>query len=242
MLTKIKICGIISSLMKGECSVIITQDNEKNILFGELNVVEEKKEEFKAVRDYLMKHSNDLGHYQVVDKDLSGFCSLLNAGYTRVPNTDVLRYQEIKSKFGDECDYERIDYHSVYLNSILLFTSLLNDLNVSNYDEIAKQFICNGIYYTAPINEIWNDCSQKMTDLNSFLNRNKETYLGDLKAFRAAIKEGYIRYDIIEKISPQQQRGHAIFGAGDLQSLNQIEVNNTLIHGNNHYLKKQRKK
>lgn len=212
----------------------------KTIICGNLEIVEEKRDEVQSVRDGLMSSEKGLGNYKITEKDLYGFHSLLKTGYSRKINTDTLIYQEIKSKNEDECDYEKKEYQSIYLNTILLLTSLLNDLDASKHDEIAKQFIYNGIYKVAPIEKIWESCSKKMTDFNSEINR--ATKLRDLKAFRAALKIGYIRYNIIDQIEPSDSRFQDFYKNIAATNINAISINNALILGDKQHLIKKHKK
>lgn len=214
--------------------MIITQDKNKNIMLGNLKVTDRKG--LLEVRDYLLKSKKELGHYKREFEQLSGFKSILNDGYSKEGNHLVFR--EITSNYHDDCDYTKETYTCIYRNSILLFTSLLNDLDVSRYDEIAQQFIIQGIIKVAPFESIWSTCARDMATIRNLDERKLK--LKDLSAFRAALKSGCITYQVEEEIKRADQNHvrYSMFAKNGKE----IVPNNTLILGDNSYIQKQVKK
>ena len=215
---------------------IITQDKNKNILVGSLNVTDEKG--LLDVRDFLMKSKRDLKHYSREIEKAYGFRSLLTEGYSRDGNKLV--YCEIGDGYKDECEYTKERFEFKYLNSILIFNSLLNDLDASKYDEIAKEFINNGIIKVSPLNKIWNSCAFDMTNIES--EKNIAIKLADLKTFRAAISSGLITYKIEERYTKDSQLGHYILKGKVPDKLQNVTINNTLLLEDNRYLVYQKKR
>ena len=68
----------------------------------------------------------------------------------------------IKTYYNEHC------YEYLNLNTFLIITSLLGELDTKCYDMVAKNFVKYGIFKVMPFDEIWSECSKKM-------NKNKES-------------------------------------------------------------------
>lgn len=222
--------------------MIITQDTENTLLIGKINV--KRRDELKELRDDLINRE-DTNNYQISTKEgLASFESILKTGYTREGSTLLNQY--ITSINGDECEYTKKTIQSIYLNSILLFTSLLGELDSTNYNEIAQQFIGKGIINCMPFENIWTKYSAAMVEkaLETYKEKDKRDLNAwkryDLKMFRLALKEGIITYDTeaqydFSKIIGVGSRGYA-------QDMKELSINNTVILGNNDIFVKARKR
>lgn len=214
---------------------IITQDQKNNILVGSLQVKDEKG--LSQVRDFLMKSKRDLKHYRREIEQAYGFRSLLTEGYSK--EGKKLVHCETGDGYKDECEYTKERFELKYLNSILIFTSLLNELDASIYDEIAKEFISQGIIKVAPLKKIWTPCAEDMATIKT--EKDIAIKLADLKAFRAALNSGLITYKIEEKYNKDSQQGHYLLKGKVPEKLQNIAINNTLLLEDNRYLALQRK-
>lgn len=204
--------------------MIITQDKDKNILIGELKVRD--YEGLKDIRDGLMQYNKELSNYQIKTEYLYGAKDTLQTGYSKEGNKLIHR-NIVSIRFGNGCRYMQEKINNTYLNSILIFTSLLNELNPSEYDEITKQFINQGIINVSPIDKIWNTCIKDMTTYNNSEEiKNKKK---DFLALCAAFKLGIIAYEVVYKIPKSEQNEHFAFQGITIDELHEIAANTSII-------------
>lgn len=209
--------------------MIITQDKDKNINFGNLVVC--NKDGLKEVRDYFMQYRSDIDcktYDYSIEKNLSSFSSILPRGYFRVGNTIV--HNNICGKNSDldgdvQCDYDREVYSCNYLNTILIATSLLGELDASNFDFIVKQFVGNGIIYCSNIDKVWPKCSKNM-------HFNKKETVKDLRVLRELLKMKIISYEIEEQYSKEKFNG-VNFKNFHCQDLESLRINSDILLGKN---------
>lgn len=238
--------------------MIITQDLEdKSIFIGDI-VVDDRKSLIE-LRDFLMQYNNGkLETYKVIStvdannsSDLYSFRSLLEFGYFREGNKLVHQYlldNFSKESSDDYCGYRRDNIYSVYLNSILLFSSLLGELDSTGYDTVVQKFVGTGIYNCHSFGEMWPICSMKLATsylkkLDSFsynetkiLRELEKLRLMDLKAFRTALKLGIIRYEINRKITKEEYSNRSTFRGVSVREAEQIIYNNIVILGEKHHV------
>lgn len=222
--------------------MIITQDTENTLLVGKLKV--KRRDELKELRDELINRE-DINNYQISTQEgLASFKSILKTGYIREGNT--LMNQYITSSTGDDCEYIKEKIQCTYLNSILLFTSLLGELDATNYNEIAQQFIGKGIIHCMPFENLWPKCSSTMVEqaLESYKEKGQKSLNAwkrhDLKMFRLALTEGIISYDVVTKYDFSK-----IIGVGSChfsKDMKELSINNTAILGDNSIFIKARKR
>lgn len=216
--------------------MIITQDKQKNLLCGD--IVVKDREILKEIRDCLIQNRADLPNYKISTEELAGFRSLLDVGFLREDNHLIHKY--ITAQYDDDCYYTREVIHCVHLNSILLFTSLLGELDATHYDSLGQQFIAKGIIKCVPFEQLWLECFQNMVAYYSEPIINK-IRLQDLKAFRKVLALGVIDYEVSQQISPLEMKRQVIKGLTSAD-LSQLEVNNAVILGDNRIFEKRRKK
>ncbi len=233
--------------------MIITQSlKDKKIYVGE--IVVKDKYGLKEVRDFLMKYSNDkLETYKVIgicddngSCDLYSFRSLLNFGYLREGGALIHQYpvDDCLDDSTDECcAYRRDKIYSVFLNSILIFSSLLGDLDGSGFEPVVQSFIGTGIINCHSFEEVWPRCSRNLATkrdsqlskypdhARDFFRLMEEIRLNDLKAFRTVLKEGLIHYQIDRAIPKEVYTDHKTFSGITCLDLEQIMCNNELILG-----------
>ncbi len=212
-------------LIDNTSNFIVTQDKDRNLKYGILSV--NNPETLKKIRDALLCYSAN--NYTVFGSlvRLSSSCvfpkRIVRDGNSLIFNGFVCN--SIQNGYvSDSCEYSRKVYQNNYLNTILIATSLLNDLDGSNFDSLVQSFIGNGIVRCLPIEKIWPSSSQNM--YNDFTQNNI-----DLVKFCDLLKEKIISYEIVEEISRQNLNSHEF--SSRLIDLNQIEINSNILLGEN---------
>ncbi len=204
--------------------MIITQDKDKNILIGNLEVLDQ--DGLKEIRDHLMQYRTDLANYERTMEDLTGYRSVLSTDYVKKGNLLVHNFinEDVVDEDFDQCSYTKETFASNFLNTILISTSLLGELDASGLDHVARQFIGAGIYRCVPLEVIWEACSNDL-----YFNRKKQNY--DWRAFQNLLKLGLISYHIAEKISKEQINRSTLI-TGNCEDLQQIKINSDILLGN----------
>lgn len=217
--------------------MIITVDKYNNIKIGDFVIKD--KEELKKCRDFLMNESfegDKLPTYRVLsDIDRITSVDFFKAGsFAKDDNLVIHEELNCDSDVG-LCSYNEKVISSYFLNSILIFTSLLGEINKSSVSPIAQQFIENGIFRYDSFENIWKDCSKNLL-------KRKSKY--DLIAFRAALEEPspMISYEISRVISGDESRHAGFFRGLDFNALNQIKYNSKILLGDNSIFEKDKQK
>ena len=163
----------------------------------------------------LLKNSKEIDTFKVVKSEpLGGFESLISTRPIR--DGEKMIYHDVTRRYGnDECEYIKKEVEYLRLNSILLFISLLGELDSTYYDEYAQDFVAKGIINYKPFDQIWKQCSGNMVmkvveeykrleseDISKSL---KKAYLRlkklDLKTFRSVLQSGVITYEIVDELN-----------------------------------------
>lgn len=217
--------------------MIITYDKDRNFLIGDLVV--KKKEELKQFRDSLMNGSfgdEKVPVYRILSNvNKSTLREFFRDDSFRKDDTLVV-HKELNSDSDDEiCEYNEKIIASCYLNSILIFTSLLGEIDKSSVRPIAQQFIENGIFRCDSFDSIWEKCSKELLEQGS---------KSDLIAFRAALEEPdpTISYEISRVITEEESRHGGFIRGFDNRALDQIKFNSEIFLGNNFLVKSKVKR
>lgn len=207
--------------------MIITIDKDENICIGDLKV--KKREELKEFRDYLMNESFGKGKFSTYkilsDVNKSTLSDLFVPGSFKKGDALVV-HKELASSSQDEiCEYNEKVISSYYLNSILIFTSLLGEIDSSSVSPIAQKFIQNGIFRCDSFDKIWEKCSREILDKGS---------KNDLIAFKAALEgtDSAICYDVSRVISKEESQHGGVMRGVDANALNQIHCNSKILLDN----------
>lgn len=216
---------MMSNTNSSDSSLIITQDRDKNLKYG--NLVANDIQRLRKVRDSLVKNSS--GNYNVYDDSIK-LSSCYHSTEKTVCHGDKLIYNGLvytpiyNGKMSNFSYCSRRIYQSNYLNTILIATSLLGDLKNIHFDSPAQEFIDAGIIRCLELDQIWPLCSRKM--YADFTQQNR-----DLVKFCELLKEGIISYEVVENVSKDELNGYGIFSK--LKNLRQIEVNSDILLGEN---------
>ena len=232
-------CVTIGFIFKGECSVsimnssdIITYDKKgDNLLIGGLRV--NNRKELEELRDELLQEKR---LYQVsTSENLGGLSSMIRSGFSR--EGDHLVHRKITD--SDPSDgvslYTEKVIECTVLNSLLLMIGLSGELDVINYDGLAKQFIRTGIIQCKRIENIWGSCSNNIVKgVFAEISKNDQVDLNqlltnDLILFRNLLQEGIITYDVIKEIPFGKMVDEAVFKAWNMKTKEELEINNALL-------------
>ena len=204
---------------------IISTDGN-NILFGLLEV--KNKKELKEFRDYLV------GDFDVFNKKSCTTSDLFQPGFYLGKNNDIVKRKSVDSFELDGVeyvDYDEIHFYSKYLNTILIFNSLLGEIDKDNYDLImTKLFIDEGIFKCDSLDNVWRTCIANL--LEDKRNHELDGELPyDYTAFKCAIDYGTIEYNVgdDEIYSRKNSQFTSIFRSFDKNQLDEIMNNSEFL-------------
>lgn len=171
------------------------------------NLVVPNKDDLKEIRDALMQYHNDvmekhgfLPNYSTTKNDLMTFRDILSLGYFKDGNQLVHNYINKEVNVDEIVNYTKEVIRSNYLSSILLFTSLLGELDATDKESIVQQFIGMGIYKCIPFEKMWNTFNREMVvlsgDNRKISNTERNIQLQNLKIFRAALRSNIIQFEV----------------------------------------------
>ena len=194
---------------------IVTTDGN-NIIFGHLKI--KNKEDLKEFRDYLMKM------FEVSRKKSCTTSDLFQPGYYLGKNNDIVK-KEYRDSFDLDgvkyIEYDEIHFYSKYLNSILIFNSLLGEIDIDNYDLImTKLFIEEGIFKYDSLDNIWESCSVNLLNNKKKYEFDKRVDY-DYMAFKYALDYDAIEYtaEDDEVFSRKSSQFTSIFRSFDKKQL-----------------------
>lgn len=215
-------------LKKGWIELIITFDDDKNVLLGDL-VVKDKKG-LKEIRDYLMSgiFSGKYRNYTLLSKTNEvALGDLAMPGVSRYHNVLIRKSNFCADYYNGDIenfvyDYDKEMIRCESLNSILIFSSLLGELSNSKQEAIVRDFIATGIFRYFDFEQIWDRCSHELL--------LKENQL-DLLKFRSALQVGVIDYQVSDKLLEKDLRQMNVLKKLNV-SLNEVILNSKVIGTN----------
>ena len=222
---KMKLISDDSFFISNGSNSIITQDCDKNLMSGDLVVNDVEK--LKKIRDHLMRYSID--NYKVSQQSFKVLDSY-NVSKLPMREEDRLIFNQLvyspifRGNMSDSSYCSREMYQSNYLNTILIATSLLGNLDGSNLDNIAQYFIATGIIRYLPIEQIWTLSSKNM--YKDFSQANV-----DLFKFCELLQKGIISYKVDKKVSKEELNRREV--VLKLTNSKQIEINSNILLGEN---------
>lgn len=187
---------------------ILTMDENGSLLIGHLEV--KNVEYLTKLRDVLMKCNNQTFS---VSERRTGCANGIDIPSVEVINDMIVTRRNFREEYVKTFYDERI-YQSLYLNSILIFTSLLGELDESKYGKVSREFIKCGIFKLLPLSQIWSICSIAL-----FKNKDSQDY----ELFCDVLNNGeFIEYIVDEVIATKELNTEGVF--------NQLKVklNNTV--------------
>ena len=205
--------------------IIITFDNHK-VMLGKL--ILDKKEELKKYRDFLMNEYRvrssekmsiaDLYRPEFfVDTDCNCLCTKEKTGSQVIDGVDYITYL-------------RKEYYNEYINSILIFNSLLGELDQSHYsNKITKAFIENGIYKYDSLDKIWDICSNRVFHEDEVRVEKFHKRSNDYLALRCALDSGDIYYNVIASIPYDDLQKMKLLRGMDTSTLRQLVCNSKIL-------------
>lgn len=206
---------------------LISQNVANNIVVGNLTVSNES--ELLAFRDALIKH----GYDESVSLKTT-FDDLFEQGYY----CDTTQSSFVTKYFLDyEClpdgngmvTYKNNVITNHYLNSILIFSSLLGNLDSEKYDEIiTKSFIESGIFKLDSFEKIWPACLDNIIKNNELSLYYEHKFSADYLALKFALVEGLISYNVLSEISRKDISKLGALKGISVKELQQI-INNSML-------------
>lgn len=173
--------------------MIITIGDKENLLQGSIVVLD--KDKLKEYRDSLL-----IEDYNGMDPNYGVVMS--RTGLVSLGDTYIGSYRDgnyLVRNFNFVADYyeEAIGDFTFYydkkiigcrhLNSILLFNSLLGELDSYYLDPLALEFSKVGIFNISSFENVWHDNASNLL---------KKDNIDDLKAFRFALQSGILKYSV----------------------------------------------
>lgn len=196
---------------------IILEDNQKNIVLGNISVL--NVDELREFRDGLIK----VGYDDIIHKDRCTFKDLFSSDYVPNYSNNSLVKRVLKGIDENVVFYDSIETYNKFLNSILVFSSLLGDLDINNYDEIiTKLFIWYGIMKYDSFDKVWSTCSKNFLKLG---DNNP-----DFQAFQFAFANDLISFDVLSRLSVKECMDKRILKGMHMDELKQISYNSQLIN------------
>ena len=196
---------------------LILEDNKKNIVLGNISVL--NRDELRELRDGLIR----IGFDDIVYEERCTFSDLFKSDYVPNYSNGSLVKKVSKKIDGNVVFYNSVETYNKYLNSILLFSSLLGELDINNYDEIiTKLFIWHGIMKYDSFDKVWATCSKNLLKLD-------ENH-PDFQAFQFAFSDNLICFDILSKLSVKECMDKGILKGMNIDELKQFGYNSQLFN------------
>lgn len=242
--------------------VVIVTYNNNGVYIGD--VVVKDYDKLKELRDALLTINDGSIGIKKVSEDFSlgGVSSVLNEGIFRKGNNLV--FQNITKRFDDDCFYNRVVYKCLNLNSILMCTSLIGNIDINDYTGLVREFIRLGIVYCPSFDAFWEKYSNAV--VSSVYNEIEKKDIRDIEDFNKLLKKSLtffrmlleddeitgeksiIGYDC-KKLSSVNKSNFSDEELskikGTKKNLDQFNVNNALLLGDNSifydYIKKRSK-
>ena len=180
---------------------IITQDDDGNLAIGYF-VIKDIEALNKICTIMLKDRMNDVNDsdsfFQREEEDNFNIAvkksRMVNG--EKVPKVELVGDKLIRrTNFKEEylhTFFDEYTYEFAYLNSFLIFSSLLEDFDWSNSGSIAKNFMKYGIIKKSSFSEIWASCSKDLV---------KNKFSRDFSLFKDVFDYGIIEYVQLDKIN-----------------------------------------
>jgi hypothetical protein len=176
---------------------IFTMDDNDNLLIGHLEVKD--VENLTKLRDVLMKCN---AHTFNLTEHRTGCANGIDIPRVEVFNDVIVTRSNFREEYI-KTFYDERSYQSLYLNSILIFTSLLGELDESKYGNVSRQFIKRGIFKLLPLSQSWSKCSKEL-----FKNKDSQDY----KLFCEVLDSGdFFEYVIDDSLNLKNDVNHFVF-------------------------------
>lgn len=166
------------------------------------NLVVQDKNELIELRNNLMCGSKELGlkSYSLISRNPKVAVGNIPIDMFDRDGNDLIRKKDFYPSVYDVNTGWLFDYiedviRFRFLNSVLVFNSLLGELDTSSMWDIPQQFVAKGIIRVSSLQDIWNDC------VDSFLLKSSKF---DLLVFQTALKENLIHYDIQQELGVKE--------------------------------------
>lgn len=208
--------------------IIVTEESKDFINLGRLVVCD--KDGLMEIRDGLLKNSSSVGsHYWELSRVISSYFSLFDGrpslssggGFVKVKDNAVLDFYDSHAK-DYVVSYQEKLIKPKFLNSILIFSSLLGHMDGKLADDYAKLCIGFGIFKVDDIKKIWNECRERLLS---------KRYQTDLEIFQKALDLGFIDYDIVKILDRDSKKEKQQFmGSLSMQDLSNVSLDSKIIY------------
>ncbi len=212
---------------------IYTIDFDSNIYVGNIEVID--KEGLKKFRDELMEYFiSNTSRNEIILPDL------YRSGLYYDKNNEVIKecHRNQISKFETDSVivYDETTYINKFVKVILIFTSLLGDeINISDYNNyLTKYLIVNGLFKNESFDKIWNKYSSIIVNEEYKVrtkNDSDDAHAYNFGAFKFAMDNGFIKYNITDKLSFKDNKFNKIIRGISHTDIEQIKCNSELLLG-----------
>ncbi len=217
---------------------IYTVDDNSDIIIGNIEVVD--RDNLKKFRDELIQSFVSKTRCKLIT-----LADLYRPGLYYDSNNKVVkeRHRSEISKFESDSEivYDEVTYYNRFINSIMIFTSLLGELNINNFDNyLTKYLIMNGLFKYESFDKVWDKYSSIIIGKEQKSNEKygDDVHCYDYGALRFAMDNGFIKYNIIDKI-PFRSSNDKMIKNISYRDIEQIMCNSKLLLNND---KKGKKK
>lgn len=168
-----------------------------------------------------MSYTKENNNYKIFSYDDKGNLLL---GHLEVIDYDMLyRLRNILLQNRKVC-FKRTrkdTFDSYFINTILIFNSLLNNLDENKCGTVAKKLVANGTIKLMSLSDVWNIC---VNELINSMNSDNEDIHKDYELFSEVLNNGnFIKYVVDEVID--------VANIENLEELNRV---NAVIEDSNH--------
>lgn len=211
---------------------IVTQDNDGNLSIGYFIIknvellndicrilVQDRlydTEKDKSICDFIYLDDDDSFDIEMKRKKIVNGIIIDKIG---VEDNKIIRCTNFKEEHLHTY-YDEYKYEFLYLNTFLIFSSLLGNFDNINYGSIAKNFIKFGIIEKMSFYDAWHKCGKSLV-------KNKDSK--DFLLFRDIVSSGiFVDYVVVDTIKLEDLKDKNILKKLDVM-LSEIAYNSELL-------------
>jgi len=147
---------------------IITMDDNGNLLVGHFEI--KNFELLRAFRDFLARDNFD--NFKVIERN-TGCANGVKVPVVEVVDNCLVKRDDFREEYI-KTFYKEYIYEAMNLNTFLLCSSLLGEMNINNFGKMAREFVKYDIFKLLSLPQAWKKCSKNF--YKSFNSQDFETF------------------------------------------------------------------